>query len=202
MKHTKIKVMTTTESEWATAVNHARRLGAVSSDGQYSFHQNKPSMIIDNNYIKYSSPTARSSGEQPLKISLEEFLNLRSLRQAGQDFDVVSCMAATALAVMDTAPCLSMDVASVVVLEQNAIIFRTQGLSWLEDRGVDVTMVGDKAYTLDISTNTAEELTPATIVDKATAAILENDMSDVYAMFATQFKLISEINYTKAVAAL
>jgi len=205
-RHPKIKVMSTTRQEWDTVVCHARKLGAISRDNQYGFNPDKPSMIVDNNYIKYSSPTMKTKEgiEEPTKISVGEFLKLSSLHNAkliGADCSGIAIATAEAAvtAIIDTTPALGnhMVPTNCTVLTQNDVIFKSQGIPALMALGVEVTMVEGVPYIIDVTKNTADPLTTQTVAEKAKAAILKDDTANPFAIYANQFELVTEVTYSK-----
>lgn len=206
--HKKIKVIATTRVQWDAIVAHAQRLGAVSRDNQYGFNPDKTAMIVDNNYIKYSSPTMKpvAGAVVPLKISVDEFLGLKSLHDAAfigmPQVDCSSKVAAAVKEVTAATPSLgkNMKVVSCAVLEQSAVIFKSVGLPALKTLGVQVTMDGETPYIINIDENTAEELTPALVAQYAKADLLE-DKTTPWTLYANQFQLYTELKYSKLVDA-
>jgi hypothetical protein len=207
MSHKKIKVTSTDAAQWNKIVAHARTLGAVSRDDAYAFNAEKPSMVIDNLYIKYSSPTMKTKAGfvAPMKISVQDFMNLSSI----YDIDnigrpVADCtakVAAARQAIIDTTPALArnMKVVSCSVLTQNDTIFASKGIPALKQLGVDITMLGDKPYILDVASNSADELTTELVSVKAKEDILAGKNSP-WARYANQFELVTDVTSSKVLA--
>ena len=198
--------MTTTSNDWHIAVRHATQLGAISRDANYFFNPEKTAMIIDNNYIKCSSVTAKSLNVEPTKISLGEFLEFRSLHDANNIGQVVpdysSYIEAMEVAQDVTSP-IAMDnlvVTDVEILEQNALMFKTVGIDKLQELGLDVTMMDGVPYILDVANNTATELTTQYVAEQAKVDFLNGDTTE-FTMFAKEFQLINKMVFSKVVEA-
>jgi len=207
MSHTKIKVTSTDAAQWNKIVAHARFLGAVSRDDAYAFNSTKPSMVVDDFYIKYSSPTMKTKAgfTPPQKISVSDFLGLSSLYDIGNiGRPVADCsgkVAAARQAVIEATPSLApnMKVTACTVLTQNDTIFASKGIPALKQLGIDITMLGDKPYIIDVASNSADELTTELVSVKAKADILEGKNSP-WARYANKFELVTDVTSTKVLA--
>lgn len=202
MSHNKIKVMAATQNEWNTIIAHARSLGALSRDGQYGYNPEKTAMVVDNFYIKYSSPTMKTKAGfvAPTKISVRDFLDLTSLHDVaniGKPVDKAAVANAVA-AVRASMPCAqnTLKVKDCDVLVQNAVVWASKGLPMLKSLGVDITVLGDKNYIIDISSNDAKEITPETASAQAKADILECKVTP-YTQWAKNCDLISNMDLAK-----
>lgn len=204
MSHKKIKVMPTTgtRQEWDTIVAHARKLGAISRDGEYGYNPDRTAMIIDNHYMKYSSPTMKPKAgvEVPTKVSVDEFMSLESLHDVqfiGKPVDkqaVAKAVAATR-AIM---PCSqnTLAVSDCTVLVQNDVLWASVGLPMLKDLGVEVTTLGDKDYIIDVANNDAQLFTAETASAQAKKDLLDGKVTP-YTQWAKQCELIENLVMSK-----
>lgn len=220
MARSKIKVLSTTSSEWSQVVQHARQLGAYSRDNQYGFNREKTALTIaPDNRMLYSTPDMKpASGPKPVKVSVREFLNFTTLDDVDNNATAKACSAEVANAVgatvsgaisamqdivqdiRDASPCSqdTLVVKSAKVLVQNVLLWRTIGLSKLEALGLDITRDGDKAYVLDIASNTAEELTPEYASTQAEKDLVNGDVTP-FTIFAKDCELVEELVMVKRV---
>lgn len=202
MAHKKIKVIATTSAEWNTIIAQARKLGAVSRDNTYGFNPEKTAMIIDNNYIKYSSPTLKSvaGATPPLKISVGEFLGLASLHDAGLIGQPVDKQAiATAVAqVKAELPCAqsTLEVADCTVLVQNPVVWATVGVPMLKGLGVDVTTLDGVDYIIDIAKNEAVVFTAESASAQAKADLIAGEVT-AFTKYAKACDLITDLRLSK-----
>jgi len=202
MTHIKIKVIATSETQWNAIVEHAQVLGAVSRDNAYEYNADKPAMVVDNNYIKYSSPTMKSVAGviPPLKISVNEFLGLSSLHDIaniGKPIDKQAISNAVA-AVKKEMACAqgTLKVADCNVLVQGAVIFTTIGIPMLKSLGVEITTHDGVDYTIDIVSNTATEFTAESASAQAKADLIAGKVT-TYTQWAKNCDLIENLTMTK-----
>lgn len=202
MAHKKIKVIVTTAGQWDQVMNHARKLGAVSRDNAYGFNPDKTAMVIDNNYIKYSSPTMKSvaGAVEPLKISVNEFLGLASLHDAGligQPVDKQAVANAVA-AVKEQMPCAqsTLDVTDCDVLTQDAVVFATVGIPMLKTLGIEITTVDGVDYTIDVTANTATKFTAESASQQAKADLIDGKVT-AYTKWAKACDLVENLVMSK-----
>lgn len=205
MQHKKLKIMAIDRAQWDAIVAHARTLGAISRDNQYGYNAEKPAMVIDNNYIKYSSPTMKPKpGIAPaMKISVNEFLALTSLHDAGHiGTPCAGKVAAAVASVKEATPTLgkNMKVTDCKVLTQNATIFMTKGIPALQKLGVEITMDNDKPYILDVENNDAVELTTDYVATQAKADLLDGK-DTAFTRYANSFQLFTEVVTSKVIEA-
>lgn len=204
MSHKKIKVMPSLgdSQEWNTIIAHARKLGAISRDGEYGFNAEKTAMVIDNHYIKYSSPTMKTKEGfvVPLKVSVSEFLSMPSLHDVefiGKPVDkqaVAKAVAATRAAM----PCAqnTLQVSDCDVLVQNPVLWSSVGLPLLKRLGVEVTTLGDKDYIIDIANNDAVEFTADSASAQAKADLVAGKNTP-YTQWAKECELIENMVLSK-----
>lgn len=206
LMHTKIKVMPTlgNSNEWNTIIAHARKLGAISRDGEYDFNADKNALLIDNNYIKLSSPTmkTKSGFVAPVKVSVAEFLALTSLHDVefiGKPMDKQAVAKAVA-ATRASMPCAqtTLAVSGCDVLVQNPVLWTSQGLPRLKALGVEITMLGDVAYVIDVTSNSATEFNSTTASAQAKQDILDGKVTP-YSIWANEFQLIENLVQTKVI---
>jgi len=198
VQHKKIKVIATSSTQWSAIIAHARKLGAVSRDNSYGFNSDKVAMIVDNNYIKYSSPTMKSvaGATPPLKISVDEFLALGSLHDAGligQPVDRQAVAQAVAQ-VKAEMPCAqsTLEVSDCTVLVQGDVIFATVGIPMLKGLGIEITTHDGVDYIVDITANTSIVFTAESASAQAQADLIDGEVT-AYTKWAKACDLISNL---------
>lgn len=206
MTHPKVKIIVTSAAQWNQVVDHARNLGAVSRDNAYSFNPAKTAMVIDNNYIKYSSPTMKSVADAtpPMKISVTEFLGLTSLHDIaniGKPIDKQAVANAVA-AVKEQMPCAqsTLDVTDCDVLVQNPVNFATVGVPMLKTLGVEITTLNGVDYIIDVTANTATKFTAESASAQAKADLIAGEASP-YTAWAKACDLIENLVMSKVLPA-
>jgi len=212
----KFKILSTTKSEFDTVSAHARKLGAYSRDGDYSYNPQKTALTIetDGRMLKSSPNMKPTSGPKPIKISVREFMAFTSLNDINGGVKAPDCTNAVNAAVYqsaelcaiimqdmhDASPCSqeTLVVKSAKVAVQNALLWKTIGLAKLQALGLEVTMDGDVAYVIDIASNTATGLTAAYASAQAEKDLVAGEVTE-FTIFAKDMELVEELVMVKVV---
>jgi hypothetical protein len=212
----KIKILSKTRTQQVNVINKARQWGAAARDGDYGPVEGKTAVVINTKLGSSQAAILLSrvdfNPKKPYDVVMDykEFMNLdtcpwsSSAKTTDSSTDSTPCPDAVVAVVgipvdVEVGVCSqdTLKVSECDVLVQEPIAFRTLGLPFLQDAGVDVTMDGETPYILDVVNNTAKELTAKMAAKKAKKAILDGDNDSPWAIFARNFDLVASATLTK-----
>lgn len=213
----KIKITSVNRTQQQNVINKCRTWGAAARDGDYGPVAGKTAVVINTKIGDMPAIQLSRVDFNPSKnpynkvISYKDFMNATTCPwgrkysdaqsgEAGQPATAVAAVVVVQEVEVESGVCAqdTLKVKSCKVLEQEAIGFKTLGLPFLIDNGVEVTMSEDVAYILDVKNNTAKPLTAKTAAKNAKASITKGD-KDVWADYAREFDLVDECIFIKSV---
>ena len=215
----KIKILINNPQEWSQALTKVKELGAISRDGSTLFLASKPDMVIDSGlstgvacilssragYLPKKSPYSKvMSFKDLMNTSVAPWASLPVNGQPSQTVRTVIERVEVPVYVPVPTPVgvcaqTTLRISAVEVVAQQAIIFNTVGIPWLQENGLDITNDDGKMYLVDSAKNTAVEFTADTASANATKAFLENETDDLWARYAIAHDLIISITHSKEV---
>jgi hypothetical protein len=216
----KIKVLSMNNTQQTNVFNKCRNWGAAARDGDYGPVSGKTGVVI-NTKLGNGIPALQVSDVNftPTKnpydkvFSYKEFMNLDSCPFAVKDdrFSVdnikgtdpvpEAIMSTVEVRISEEVGVCAQDTLKVTecsVLTQEAIAWKTLGLPFLVDAGVEVTEHDGVAYILDTVNNTADELTSETAASNAQKSILAGE-KDAWSTYAKHFDLVEKAVMSKVV---
>ena len=99
--------------------------------------------------------------------------------------------------ILNYSACASLTPTSIKIDEMNSIIFKTAVI----DHMSNITTTGGKHYVLNLKSNTAVEITPASIKKGAVKAVKASKDKHDYLQIAEEFGLIKELTFTQSTVA-
>lgn len=215
----KIKIMINNPQEWVQAIDKVKEFGAISRDGSTIFLPEKPDMVIDTTLSAGNACILSSrTGYMPKKNPYTNIMSFKDLMASSiapwnDHVDAVASSATPQVVteIVEVPVYVSVEtqvgvcaqttlrISAVEIVDQQPIIFKTVGIPWLVDNGLDITEDGDKMYIVDAAKNTAIEFTAKTAANNATKALLDNETNDLWARYAIAHDLIVSITHSKEV---
>jgi len=218
----KIKILTLNATQWANALRKAQSWGAFSRDGDTTFNPEKTAMVIvigkdaRGPYIQSSrtdfEPTKSAYSR---KYKYGEWMGLQNAPwdfrpKAGDTAPTPDVGTPTmvepevvVIGIECEAPSIcaqsTLKIDTCEVLAQNDVIFKTQGLPFLQDAGVELVENEGDMYILDTVKNTATKVTAESVAAQAKKDIEAGDMDTPYALYAVRFDLIDGATMKKVV---
>ena len=207
----KIKVMSENRTQQVNVITKARNWGAEARDGDYGPVAGKNAVVV-NTRLGSSSPALQlsrgdfmpSDGYDKV-IAYKDFMNLTvspwgsvgSTRStsgsAEREPEVrVETRIVHIPVEIPVGPCAqsTLKILSAEVLTLNAVIWKSQGLPYLEDK-VELEEVDGRFYILDVEANEAKELTAALASQYGKDELLED--GGVFADYLREFHLLNSV---------
>lgn len=211
----KIKITSGNSTQQTNVISKCRTWGAGARDGNYDPVSGKTAVVVDTK-LGGGVPALQMSrvdfnpSKRPYDrvISYKDFMNLnecpwdsgKAIRNGGGDGSVQVREVQVQVAVPTPSGVCAQEtlkVKSCVVLEQEKTIFNQVGLPAIQELGIEVTMVEDEAYILDIAKNKATPVTAKSAAQHAKNAIEDNDTENVWAVWARSMDLVTDVVMVK-----
>jgi hypothetical protein len=213
----KVKITSRDTTEQALVIGKAMAFGARARDNDYGPVAGKTAVVIDTNKAQGGHPAlllsridfAPSRGYD-LVLSVDEFLRMpvkpwatnstataraTQATQAAQAPQVRTVTRVVEVPVeVEVGVCAqeTLKVKSCDVLTQEKISWKTYGLPFLVDNGIEVVMDNETPYIIDTQRNTAKELTAGQAAANAKEALIAGE-DNIWAQYAREFHLVDNV---------
>lgn len=214
----KIKIKSTNHTQQSNVINKCRKWGSEARDGNYGPVPGKTAVVV-NTKLGGGTPALQLSNVNftPTKspydkvFSYKEFMNLtdcpwganKATGCTDSHHNVCSETQTTTIVVPVPVPVEAgvcsqetLKVADCTALVQEDIAWKTLGLPFLQDAGIEVTMAEDVAYIINTRKNTAKPLTAKSAAKKAKKDLIAGKDS-AWVRYAKEFNLYDAVQMVK-----
>ena len=192
----KVKITSANRTQQVNVIAKCRSWGAGSRDGDYGPVDGKTAVVV-NTKLGGGTPALQISrvdftptkSPYDLVLSYKDFMNADicpwdSRAPLNDDFDNLGVQEDVGVCAQET-----LVVSDCTIITQEDIAWKTLGLPFLQDNGVDVTIADGIAYIINTKQNTAKPLTSKTAAKKAKKDIIAG-IDSPWALFARHFDLV------------